>query len=170
MTKGKTNMFSYLKGKKSILMVIALLIIGIAMLILPFDNSSKDISANNEERLKEYAKETEQKIADICSKVYGVSNVNVSVYFDHGFETVYAYDEESKSTTSGTNTEKKYVTIGSGSNESMVCIVERMPNICGIAIVCRGGGNPQIASELINLVSSAFGVPKNKIYVTEAKK
>ena len=106
----------------------------------------------------------------MCSNVNGVANVKVTVYFDSGFETIYAYNEESKSSSTGTNSEKKYVTIGSGNDESMVCVLERMPNICGVAIVCKGGGNPLVSNQLTNLISSAFGVPKNKIYIAEGKK
>ena len=119
--------------------------------------------------MNEYNKNIENKITEICSSVRGVSNVKVTVYFDSGFETVYAYNEESKSSSSGINSEKKYVTLGSGNDESMVCILEKMPNICGIAIVCKGGGNSLISAEIVNLISSAFGVSKNKIYVTEGK-
>ena len=96
--------------------------------------------------------------------------MSVSIYFDSGFETIYAYNEESKQTSSGFNSEKKYVTVGSGNDESMVCVVEKMPSICGIAIVCKGGGSPLIANELINLISAAYGVPKNKIYIAEGKR
>ena len=45
-----------------------------------------------------------------------------------------------------------------------------MPNICGVAVVCTGGGDPAVAKELVNLISSAYGVPSNKIYVAEGKK
>ena len=121
------------------------------------------------ERLEEYRADLEMKIAELCSNVSGVNNVKVSVYFTSGFETVYAYNEESKDTSNGTNTEKKYVTVGSGSNESMVCIVEKMPVIGGIAIVCKGGGDSQTAKELISLISSAYGISKNKIYIAEGK-
>ena len=78
-------------------------------------------------------------------------------------------NEESKSTSNGVNSEKKYVTVGSGNDESMVCLFEKMPNICGIAVVCKGGGNALVANEIINLISSAYGVSKNKIYVAEGK-
>ena len=144
-------------------------LIGILLLILPTSKRNEDTSGNDQLRLEKYAETLENKIADLCSKVKGVSNVSVTLYFDTGFETVYAYNEESKTTSSGLNSEKKYVTIGSGNDESMVCVLERMPNICGVAIVCRGGGNSIIASELINLISSAFDVAKNKVYIAEGK-
>jgi stage III sporulation protein AG len=163
-------MLSYLKKQKSTLIIVVLLILGLILLILPSGTNSEKDKIDDETRLTEYAEKIENKIEKMCEKVKGVSSVNITVYFDSGFETVYAYNEESKSSSSGINSEKKYVTVGSGNDESMVTIVEKMPSICGIAIVCKGGGNPSVANELINLVSSAFGVAKNKIYVAEGKK
>ncbi len=165
----KVGLLSYFKNQKSTLIIIILILVGVVLLMLPETNNAKTNLATEQERLEKYASDLENKIADLCSKVRGVSNVSVTVYFDTGFETVYAYNEESKATSSGVNSEKKYVTIGSGNSESMVCVLERMPSICGVAIVCKGGGNALVANELINLISSAFGVPKNKIHVTEGK-
>lgn len=171
MEKKKINMLDYFKGQKTTAVLLILIVLGLLLLLTPLTSGKAENKNNNsEDRLKEYGEELERKISELCGEVAGVSNVNVTVYFDTGFELVYAYDEESKETSSGYNTEKKYVTIGSGNDESMVCILERMPNICGIAIVCRGGGNAMVASELVNLISSAYGVPKNKIYVAEGKK
>lgn len=165
----KADFLSYIKDRKSMALIIILLMLGLLLLILP-GNTNKAKISDDEERLAKYTENLENKISALCSKVKGVSDVSVTLYFDSGFETIYAYDEQSKTTSSGLNSEKKYVTIGSGNDESMVCVLEKMPNICGVAIVCRGGGNSLVANELINLISSAFGVPKNKIYVTEGKK
>ena len=166
----KITVFSYFKNQKSFIIIIVLIIIGILLLLIPTNSTNKRLQTNDETRLIDYSNMIEDKIAEMCSYVNGVSNVKVTVYFDSGFETIYAYNEESKSSSSGINSEKKYVTLGSGSDESMVCVLEKMPTICGVAIVCRGGGNSLISSEIINLISSAFGVSKNKIYVTEGKK
>ena len=170
MNKKNTNFLSYMKNKRNTVVIVVLLILGILLIILPNSSDNVKSSSNNEERLENYVIELENKISSLCSKIQGVSNVNVSIYLDSGFETVYAYNEHNKATSNGMNSEKKYVTIGSGNDESMVCIVEKMPTISGVAIVCRGGGNPVIANQLINLISSAYNVPKNKIYVVEGKK
>lgn len=170
MDKKNIDFLSYLKSKKNKLIIIILLVLGLLLLVLPGASKKTSSLPNNEERLIKYAGELESKISDLCSKVQGVGNVSVTVYFDTGFETVYAYNEQNKATSNGINSEKKYVTIGSGDDESMVFVVEKMPNICGVAIVCKGGGNPMIANQLINLISSAYSVPKNKIYVAEGKK
>ena len=170
MNKKNIDFFTYIKNKKNAMLVIILLIVGLFLLMMPTVNKNTKSLYSNEERLTIYIDELESKISTLCSKINGVSNVSVTVYLDSGFETVYAYNEQSKATSNGINSEKKYVTIGSGNDESMVCIVEKMPSICGVAIVCRGGGNPVIANQLINLISSAYNVPKNKIYVAEGKK
>lgn len=170
MNKKNVDFFTYMKSKKNTLIIIILLILGLLLLILPSNTKITSKVTSNEERLAKYVESLEGKIGSLCSKIQGVSNVSVTVYLDSGFETVYAYNEQSKATSNGINSEKKYVTIGSGNDESMVCIVEKMPSICGVAIVCRGGGNPIIVNQLINLISSAYNVPKNKIYVAEGKK
>lgn len=158
-------------GSRKLVLVVALAMLGVVLMIFQPGQEGSRAEGSDEERLSAYGDELESRIAELCESVRGVSGVRVSVYFDSGFETVYAYNEESKTTSGGgLSIEKKYVTIGSGSNESMVCIVERMPSICGVAVVCRGGGSSEISRELINLISSAYGVPKNKIYVAEGKK
>lgn len=170
MNKKNIDFFEYIKNKKNTVIIIVLLVLGLLLIILPSGSKSKGASQSNEERLDRYVDDVESKIGSLCSKIQGVSNVSVTVYLDSGFETVYAYNEQSKATSNGMNSEKKYVTIGSGNDESMVCIVEKMPSICGVAVVCKGGGNPVIANQLINLISSAYNVPKSKIYVAEGKK
>ena len=167
----KYGFVSHLGKRGIIIWILLFAILGALLLFLGGESTAGKGNGDSGEkaRLEEYSASLERKIAELCSRVRGVANVSVSVHLDSGFETVYAYDEESKSGTSGTNSEKKYVTVGSGNNESMVTIVERMPNICGIAIVCSGGGDPTVARELIGLVSSAYGVPANKIYIAEGK-
>ncbi len=164
----KETLLSYLTKQKSTLIIIMVAVLAFLLLIIP-SGTSNNTTKNDIDRIDEYEKKMEAKIADLCSGVKGVSSITVSVYFDSGFETVYAYNEESRATSNGINSEKKYVTIGSGNDESMVCLFERMPHISGVAVVCKGGGNSMIASEIINLISSAFDVPKNKIYVAEGK-
>lgn len=168
-TPQKINFISYIKGNKSLLLILLLLALGVLLILAP-STASETKSVSDTDRLAKYERELESKIAELCAGVRGVGAVSVSVYFDSGFETIYAYNEENKETSSGHNSEKKYVTVGSGNNEQLVCIVEKMPNICGVGVVCTGGGDPTVQSALINLISSAYGVPKNKIFVAEGKK
>ena len=79
-----------------------------------------------------------------------------------GYEYVYATDK--KVTVGGEST--SYITVGSGDDESLVYITERLPAILGIGVVCTGGMDPTVRREVTALLSAAFGVGSNKVYVT----
>ena len=136
-------------------------VLGIALLLFGGDTyqADKNVNAEGEEdRFVEYSEKIEAKILELCSRVEGVNNVSVAVSFESGFEYVYATDGD------------KTLTVGSGSSENAVQVTQKPPTISGIGIVCTGGGNPQIQQKLINLISSAFGIGSNRIYIAEAQK
>lgn len=111
--------------------------------------------------LIEYTKAVEESIRDLCSGVSGVSNVSVAVTLENGFEYVYAADSEVRNGES----EYTYITVGSGSREGTVYITEKPPKIGGVGVVCRGGDDPAVQRKLISLISAAYNVPSNKIYI-----
>ncbi len=123
-------------------------------------------AAGAEERsVEDYRLSLERRMADICAEVAGVGQVSVVVTLEGGYEYVYAYDK--KTTVGGEST--SYITVGSGSNESLVYITERAPAITGIGVVCTGGLDATVRREVTSLLSAAFGVGSNKIYVTGRK-
>lgn len=127
-----------------------------------------DLGAENAaEVLDAYTEALEAKIASLCERVDGVSSVRVAVTLESGYEYVYAKDAEAQSGGGEIAGFYQYVTIGSGSSEKVVYLSEKPPKIGGIGIVCRGGGDAGVKRELIELVSAAFGVASNNIYVTE---
>ncbi len=126
-----------------------------------------DERLNSAEVLERYAEMLENKIAALCESVSGVSQVRVAVTLASGYEYVYAKDAELDANGEGTTGSYHYLTVGSGSSEAAVYLSEKPPTVGGIGIVCKGGSDPSVKMELIELVSAAFGVPSNKIYVTE---
>ncbi len=113
----------------------------------------------------EYAREAERRIAELCGRVRGVGTVHVSVNLSCGYSAVYA--QNSQSSSSGYRNE--FVLTGSGSSEKPLLVGYSVPQISGIGIVCSGGGDSSVRQEIISLVSAAYGVSSNKIYVTEAQ-
>ena len=114
---------------------------------------------------EEYRADLEARMESICAQVAGVGAVDVIVTLEGGFEYVYAYDV--KTTVGGEST--SYITVGSGENESLVYITERAPAVTGIGVVCTGGMDANVRREVTALLSAAFGVGSNKIYVTGRK-
>ncbi|MBQ8140462.1 MAG: hypothetical protein IJ038_02060 [Clostridia bacterium] len=129
------------------------------------ENEAEGTSAELSMDPDEYARETEERIAQICSGVRGVKNVKVVVTLSGGYNAVYAQNSQSGS--SGYKNE--FVLTGNGSSEKPLLIGYSAPQISGVGIVCVGGGDSSIRQEIISLVGAAFGVSTNKIYVAEAQ-
>lgn len=161
--------------KKSGKLAIAIMGVALGVILLLFGSrAGKKEDASPTDRppseavsltTEEYRADLEARMKNICSQVVGVGAVEVIVTLEGGFEYVYAYDV--KTTVGGEST--SYITIGSGDNESLVYITERAPAIVGIGVVCTGGMDAGVRREVTALLSAAFGVGSNKIYVTGRK-
>lgn len=157
--------------KKSGKLAVALAGILAGALLLFFGNrTGKDTAITAPNTLPEmtaptaeaYRAELEARVTTLCSHVAGAGSVEVAVTLDGGFEYVYAADR--KIAAGGEST--SYVTVGSGGNESLILVTLRPPAIAGIGVVCSGGNDPTVRREITSLLSAAFGVGSNKIYVT----
>lgn len=112
-----------------------------------------------------YRAEQESRAKALCAQVVGVGEVDVMITLSGGYEYVYATD--TRSAAGGVTT--TYVTVGSGSGETLVFLTEKPPAIVGIGVVCAGGMDPTVRQEVTALLSAAFGIGSNKIYVTGHK-
>ncbi len=108
-----------------------------------------------------YAEAVEEEIRAICSRVRGAGSVSVAVTLKGGYRAVYATDSQSN----GGGYKNNTVLIGSGNSEGAVLVCYENPEIGGVGIVCRGATDPAVKDTIISLVSAAFDVKINKIYV-----
>ena len=154
------------KSNQKIIFIILLAAIGIFLLLLGAygKGNEKEVSAEDSMNAEEYAHSVEKNISELCEKINGVSDVHAVVTLEGGYNTVYAQNSQSNS--SGYKNE--FVLTGSGSSERAILVGYSTPQVSGVGIVCRGGGDAHIRSEIISLISATFGVSSNKIYVTEA--
>jgi stage III sporulation protein AG len=155
--------------KKSGKLAVALLaaILGVSLLLWGKRQEGQDTptppAADTAARSPEaYREELESRMESICARVAGVGRVEVAVTLEGSFTYVYATE---KKTAAGGET-VTYVTVGSGSGETPVYLSEQAPAIRGIGVVCEGGMDPTVRREVTALLSAAFGVGSNKIYVT----
>ncbi len=156
------------KDRKTILLILGAAV-GIFLLIFGSIGAKKESKAVEEKNMgvlsdpspEVYAEEVERQVIEICSRVKGAGTVNAVVTLKGGYRAVYATD--SQSTTSGYK--NSTVLIGSGSSEEALFVCYENPEISGIGIVCSGAEDPAVRQNIISLVSAAFNIGTNKIYV-----
>ena len=159
------NIISEGFAKKKLLALIALGMLGVILLCL-----SKCSTDNGESRADEltdldpaaYAEEVEEKVESLCNKIDGVGSTYAVVTLKGGYRAIYATDSQAGSS----NSKNQTVVIGSGSSEKALLIGYENPEIAGIGIVCSGGNDPVKRANIISVVSSAFNISTNKIFVT----
>lgn len=115
-----------------------------------------------------YAEELEEKIKKLCESCDGVSHVTVLLTLEGGFEYEYAQNVEIDKNAYGEERREEYLVVGQGSGAHCVVLRQKIPEIAGVGIVCRGGHDDTIKGELITLISSALHIGANKIYITGA--
>lgn len=175
MSNGKNNellgALSHMKRNGSLKIVVIGLVLGLGLLIVGslgiFDGDDEEQTVEEERGYTdylEYKKMLEEEIGQLCLSVSGVESVRAVVFFDGIGGSVYAQNTQSGS--AGDRSE--YVIIGSGSGSHALYLGESLPTLSGIGVVCRTGGSAERQSELAILLSSAYGLPLNRVYIAEA--
>ena len=138
--------------------------IGTVIIILSKNEtaSADDVKSGIEELdPSQYSQMLEERIEELCNRVDGVSGAHVIVTLKGGYQAIYAIDSQSGNTSSKNQT----VIIGSGSGEQAILQGYSYPEIAGIGIVCNGGDSYDVKNKIVSLVSSAFNISSNKIFV-----
>ena len=149
------------KGLPRAVLLIGGLVLGIILLVMgnisPAAEEQESAVAVSD-NMETYARALEERIRIFCEQVEGVGVASVAVSLESGYRRIYAQEDSS------------YVLVGSGSSRGAVHLTDEPPKIGGIAVVCTGGGDPSVRQRLIGLLSAAYGIGSNKIYIAQAQK
>lgn len=133
---------------------------------------------------QEYVAQLEDRLTGIVGSIEGVGRCQVMVTAESGVEYVYAVEEtqnvnrtnsyngdEVARETQQENTEQKYIVVdaGNGKKEALVK-TERQPAIQGVVIVCEGAGSMVVQERVTQVVTTALGIPYNKVCATKLSK
>ena len=151
------NFRDRLKNKQSWIIILG--IAGAILLLLgSFNTTEKKDQSTIDFLYDEYEKALENKLEEFCSYIDGIDNVKVFVSLDASEEMVYAQN----SSVSAAQSTYEYLLFGA---DSALPVYEIMPKIRGVAIACDGGNNAYTQKIITELISSALGIPTNKIKV-----
>ena len=103
-----------------------------------------------------------EKTAAASAQVEGSGKTTVMITLESGEETIYALD-----TLSGqTQEQQTHVLLDDGTALAQtVCT----PRVCGVAVVCEGGGDVRVAARITELVGALLDVPSNRICVEQRR-
>ena len=153
--------------KKSMQTLFIILGAAVGLLLLlwgSFGGEKETSSLSDTAEIEAYCVYLEEQAVRLCESVRGVSDVTVALTLEGGFEQIYAADK----TVSGGTQSIEHVKLGSGSGAELCAVSVAAPKVTGIGVTCKGGKNDAVRAELTALLSAAFGVGANKIYITEA--
>lgn len=164
---------SHMKKKGTLKILIIVLVLGALLFAVGGVLTSvddKNDGVENDERSEligffDYKKMLESEIESLCLGVYGVRSAKAAVFFEDVGGSIYAKNEHSSG---GDTLKSEYVIIGSGSSAHALYLGESLPRLSGIGVVCDTDMSEAKRLEILSLLSSAYGLPMTRIYVSEA--
>lgn len=112
----------------------------------------------------------ENKLTEIISKIKGVGRVGIFVNYESGTEEVVQTDITEKKDGDSFDRSEKTVLTGSGSSQRPFVKKRLYPKVSGVIVVCDGGGDIGVRSNIISAVKAVTGLSAAKIGVFEMKK
>jgi stage III sporulation protein AG len=129
----------------------------------------KEAFAEKEEnsfKTMEYISDIENKIRSMTEKITGSADISVIVSAESGTEYVYVSNESA----AGEKSLREYITVKNESGKyELVLAKEVYPEIKGISIACPGGDDSRVQRKIINSISTAFGISRNRICIVGTK-
>jgi len=152
-----------------------LLLLGVLGLLFVFwgyfspGDKEKNVFSEKEENSFEtmaYIGDIENKIRSMTEKITGSTDVSVIVSAESGTEYVYVSNES----ITGEKNSREYITVKNESGRyELVLAKEVYPEIKGISIACPGGDSSKVQKKIIDSISTAFGISKNRICIVGTK-
>ncbi len=158
----------------------ALIIIGIIGILLIFlstvsleEKSGKE-SAESEMSVEEYRQSLEHDVKNIVKSITGDKKATVVITLESGISYQYAditegstADKTDNNTTTSSSEQKQgYITVkNKDGSEQALLVTARMPEVRGVAIVCRGGDNEILSEKIQNTVTAALNITSQRVYI-----
>ncbi len=112
------------------------------------------------------SQELEAEVEKLISRVRGAGKVNVMLTYESNEEKIFAKDTETrlKGENESQNSDK-HIVVDSADGETGLVIKTIYPKVRGVAVVCSGGDDPVVKSEISALISALFDIGSNRISI-----
>ena len=154
------------KGRASLAAVIGIAAMVLLLLaeLLPQPEKSTSAETQTAQTISaaQYQAQLEQRLEKLISQLSGAGHTTVMVTLETGEETVYALDTQ----TGELQQQETHVLLQDG---SALAETTYLPQICGVAVLCEGGGDVRVAARITELLRSLLDLPSNRICVEQRK-
>ena len=154
------------KGRTSLAVAVGVLAMLLLLLseLLPGNSTQKTAaSAVPAAAVSQYQTQLEQQLEELISQLQGAGKTTVMVTLTTGEETVYAVDTQ----TGDMQQQETHVLLQDG---SALAETTYLPQVCGVAVLCEGGGDVRVAARITELLHSLLDLPANRICVEQRKR
>lgn len=150
---------------------LAVVLGGAAMLLLllsellpatPAEPSAASASQASASQASAYREQLEAQLQDLIGQIDGAGATTVMVTLETGEETVYATDTQSGQTQS----QETHVLLDDGTALAQTVYY---PQVCGVAVVCDGGGDVRVAARITELVRALLDISSTRICVEQRR-
>lgn len=178
---------AFFQGQRSVSFIVLLGIAGIALIFISssFHPSSSgggavQEEASDNETFSDYRSSLSEELGNMLASMSGVGRTKVMVTLDGTVRNVYATDvdvnDRQTSRKNGTdenadnqNTERRSCIVirQKDGSEKALTVGKLLPEIKGVLVICEGGDDPQVCSEVIRAVSAALDIRETHICVSK---
>lgn len=146
----------------------------VAVSSLPLSKSDKK-SESCSLTVEAYEEAMEKELAEIVKAISGDKKPKVFLSLETGIRREYAGEtrDSSNEKINGQQSEKsgekqiRTITVkGEDGAEEAVTLIEHMPEIRGVAIVCKDGDNEAVREKIISAVTKALNITSKRVSVT----
>ena len=131
--------------------------------LLPSGNTQKTAASTvRTAAVSQYQTQLEQQLEELISQLQGAGRTTVMVTLTTGEETIYAVDTQ----TGDLQQQETHVLLQDG---SALAETTYLPQVCGVAVLCEGGGDVRVAARITELLHSLLDLPANRICVEQRK-
>ncbi len=163
------------KLDKKVIVIVLAGIVGIALLILsevlPGGENPVQEQENQQQDVlyTQYAQDIEGRLENLISSIQGAGRAQVMVTLDCSDENVYATQLKRSDTENGANYESSVVIVENGGSQEGILIKVVQPEIRGVAVVCPGGGSPQVKKSILDTVTAVLGISSARVNIATMK-
>ena len=152
------------KNKRLLILLLIALILVILLLYFSFKPSSnRSTKTEDTSQTQSYANSLEEKLETSLKSIDGVTDVSVLITLETGFEYVYAQEELTKQTATGSQTSTSLVLVSG----QPVIVKEIYPKIKGVVIISSGAKDVKTRLNILSVIQTVLEISNDRITIVD---